>query len=127
MATPDAQTLEDLVSRLEDLASQPSTSNDNEMAELNAMIDKRLNMTYSAVKRVIAEQHLPGVVSTVYHVMIQRLQYLEDEPISKPKKDPGRIIRSRKSNHGRIGLKNVEIMAEWAEDVSVAPDVRAFL
>lgn len=121
MASQRRKTLEDLVFQLEFLVSHQTVGREDEIAELNATIDRRLDMTYNAVKRVVAEQHLVSVVSTVYHVMIQRLQYQGEEPVVKPDRDPGRIITSRLGNYARIGLNSREMMEEWAEDVSDLP------
>ena len=125
MARYGPETLEDLVSRLEFLAGRDASLNEDELEYLNAKIDRRLDLIYRAMLRVATVQHLPGVVSTMYHVMIQILQYMTEEPVVKPNRDPRRIIRSRLSNYGRVGLKSREMMEEWAEDVSSCPDSRA--
>jgi hypothetical protein len=110
--------LHKILDRLDGLHCCPDGSHGEEIQELTRHVVDEYSRADKELRAEVQEVHLPEVATVVYLIMLQKLQMKAEDPLQEPTGVPQNIIRTRMKFFRRVGLKSMDEMKEWAEDVS---------
>jgi hypothetical protein len=110
--------LNNILDRVDGLYNCPGCMHDKEIEELTRKVEDEFSRVYEQLRAEAQEVHLPAIATVVYLIMLQKLQSKKEEPLQEPTGIPQNIIRARMNSFQRVGLKSLDEMKEWVDDVS---------